>query len=139
MPWGTIMNGALIVESRHGGERHLNAVSLHVLYKLLLLSRAQRDGWDRLAAGDFALTTVRPAQVELPVFPQPVAGLELLCMHCVRPWAYAINGRLLVESGHGGEGHINQLEDKTILAVFGTRYSIKEELDARNGVAVKGT
>ena len=135
LPWGSVINGALLVESRHGGEKHLNAISLHILYKLLLISRTQRDGAD-LVGSVFVFESIRPALVRLPVYQEPVPGLELLCVHCQRPWAYAINGRLMVESAHGGETHINQLEDKTIKAVFGTKYAI--EGGSHDAVAAKG-
>lgn len=124
LPWGNVANGVLMVGSRHGGEQHLNAVSLGVLYKALQRSRQPNAGWDTMRADDYAFTTVRPAKIALPVFTEAVAGLELVCVHCTRPWGYIVNGRLLVESSHGGESHINQIEDKTLVSIFGKRYEV---------------
>lgn len=125
LPWGYVVNGALQVSSRHGGETHLNAVALDVLHHMLMCSRRPHAGWDEMDAADYAFTTVRPARIVLPVFAEPVDGLELVCVHCTRPWAYAVNGSFLVESAHGDESHINQIEDGAIVAVFGKKYEVR--------------
>lgn len=39
LTWATIVNGVLMVESRHDGHRHHNAISLDVLLQLMLASR----------------------------------------------------------------------------------------------------
>lgn len=129
LPWGHVVNGVLMVGSRHAGDHHLNSVALTVLYRTFTLSRQPQAGWDALGAEDYAFTTVRPARIVIPVFVEPVAGLEFVCAHCTRPWAYVVNGCLFVESNHGGESHINSIGDVAVKAIFGKKYKVGESVD----------
>jgi hypothetical protein len=47
-PWAKIVNGCLVVESRHRGEKHVNVLAMEELRRLMEQSRA---GVEKEAAG----------------------------------------------------------------------------------------
>ncbi|MBK8188956.1 MAG: hypothetical protein IPK79_00715 [Vampirovibrionales bacterium] len=121
MPWAFVYNGVVMVQSRHSGEMHTNAIGLAELYRVLRASQ----GAETLSTADFALSTVRRAEVMLPGAPATTPGFELVCIdkRCSLPWGVVANGSLHVVSWHG-EKHINSVHVDVIKLLFGVRYGL---------------
>ncbi len=77
--WAQVQNGALIVDSRHGGQIHTNAISLPTLH--MILAQSNSDAM-HLTCRQFG---------------------------CNRPWAIAQNGRLFCHVWHQRDHHQNTL------------------------------
>jgi hypothetical protein len=43
LPWAKICNGVLVVESRHHGDRHVNAMALEALMRLWAEAQVEED------------------------------------------------------------------------------------------------
>ncbi len=121
MPWAFVYNGVVMVQSRHSGEMHTNAIGLTELYRVMRASQ----GVETLSTADFALSTVRRALVTLLDAAAPVAGFELVCIdkRCSLPWGVIANGTLYVVSWHG-EKHANSVHVDVIKLLFGVKHGL---------------
>jgi len=125
LPWARLVNGTLVVESRHGGSRHENVISFHVLIRLLEVSKQGENCWNLLPPVDYVVSTIRPASITLEAVNMVVNGFEIGCVKCERPWAYVAKGTLFVASFHDGRHHENRIELDVLKAVFGAKYLVE--------------
>lgn len=89
LPWAHIQNGSLIVDSRHGGQLHTNAIALPTLHVILSLSLTQEVG-----------------------------PLVCRVDACGRPWAIPQTGRLFCYVWHSRDHHQNLLSVSTLAAIL---------------------
>lgn len=70
--WGHVIDGSLVIESKHGGDKHTNAINAVTL--LALLRGSSRIGDENLLRDLFAQINLSPSLVE--ILTDPVSDLD---------------------------------------------------------------